>query len=40
MKTFYWYPKCSTCQRAHKELDMLGVSKSVIPTVYGHLDNQ
>ncbi|QIW53475.1 Spx/MgsR family RNA polymerase-binding regulatory protein [Lactococcus raffinolactis] len=22
----YWYPKCSTCQRAHKELDMLGVS--------------
>ncbi|MFZ2822172.1 MAG: arsenate reductase family protein, partial [Lactococcus raffinolactis] len=33
MKTFYWYPKCSTCQRAHKELDMLGVSKSVIPTV-------
>lgn len=26
MTTFYWYPKCSTCQRAHQELDALGVS--------------
>lgn len=26
MKTFYWYPKCSTCQRAHKELHDLGIA--------------
>ncbi|GAX47181.1 arsenate reductase family protein [Pseudolactococcus reticulitermitis] len=26
MKTFYWYPKCSTCQKAHKELAALGVT--------------
>lgn len=22
----YWYPRCSTCQKAHKELDALGVA--------------
>ena len=24
MTTFYWYPKCSTCQKAAKELEALG----------------
>ncbi|MGX7048289.1 arsenate reductase [Lactococcus piscium] len=24
MMTFYWYPKCSTCQKAAKELEALG----------------
>lgn len=24
-KPFYWYPKCSTCQKAVKELDTLGI---------------
>ncbi|GFH40341.1 arsenate reductase family protein [Pseudolactococcus insecticola] len=25
-QTFYWYPKCSTCRKAHRELDTLGIS--------------
>jgi Spx/MgsR family transcriptional regulator len=26
MKTFYWYPKCSTCRKAHQELENLGIA--------------
>ncbi|WP_019775340.1 arsenate reductase family protein [Streptococcus sobrinus] len=30
MITFYHYPKCTTCQRAKKELDDLGISYQAI----------
>lgn len=30
MFTFYHYPKCTTCQRAKKELDQLGISYQAI----------
>ncbi|MDO5695675.1 MAG: arsenate reductase family protein [Eubacteriales bacterium] len=33
---FYWYPKCSTCQRAKKYLDNIGADYEAIHIVEEH----
>ena len=30
MYTFYWYPKCSTCQKAKRKLDEMGIAYEAI----------